>query len=107
MKSGVAGLELEVTLAFHDDGTPSGMRSIAAEGIALPEHISGPLWRYLSSLKPADAVVEAALDDAERKAKADAAAGVSRVAARVAEQAWESADDEADDVGADEEREAS
>ncbi len=80
MRTGIAGIELEVTLAFHDDGTPSGMRSIAAEGIALPEHISGPLWRYLKDLKPADAVVEAA---------------------------WENADDEADDVGADEEREAS
>lgn len=80
MKSGVAGLELEVTLSFHDDGTQSGMRSIAADGIALPEHISGPLWRYLQTIKPADALIEAA---------------------------WSDADDEASDEACDEERQAS
>lgn len=77
MKPGVAGLELEVTLAFHDDGTLSGMQSIAADGIALPEHISTVLWRYLQTIKPADALIEAA---------------------------WENADDEADDAGCDEAR---
>ena len=68
MKTGTAGLELEVTLAYHEDGTLSGMRAIAADGVALPEHISTVLWRYLSGLKVADKVVEAAAWDADQEA---------------------------------------
>lgn len=68
MRTGTSGIELEVTLSFHDDGTPSGMESIAAEGVALPGHISAVLWRYLSGLKGADAIIEAAAQDAEETA---------------------------------------
>ena len=78
MKPGVAGLELEVTLAFHDDGTLSGMQSIAADGVALPEHISTVLWRYLQTIKPADALIEAAWDDAESDGDQDAASDAAR-----------------------------
>lgn len=65
MRTGVAGLELEVTLSFHDDGTLSGMRSIAADGVALPGPVASMLWRCLRDLKPADALVEAAWEYAE------------------------------------------
>lgn len=78
MKSGTASLELEITLNFHDDGTQSGLRTIAIDGVAMPEHVSTFLWRYLRDLKPADAIVEAAWDDAEDDGDGDAACEEAR-----------------------------
>jgi hypothetical protein len=65
MKSGVAGLELEVTVTFANDGNCPNVATIAADGVALPEHISTVLWRYLRDLKVADQLLEAAWSDAE------------------------------------------
>lgn len=66
MLRGVAGIELEVAIGFHRDGAQSGMLSIAAEGVALPAPLAKEIWDYLSTLKPADALIEAAWDDAEQ-----------------------------------------
>lgn len=68
MKTGTAGLELEITMAFHADGTPSGMCAIAAEGVALPDHLASSLWRYLRDMKCADKLLEDAAWDSEQEA---------------------------------------
>lgn len=68
-KCGVVGIELELTLAFHPDGTLSGMRSIAAEGVALPAELATALWNHLRDLKPADALIEAAWYAAEEESE--------------------------------------
>jgi hypothetical protein len=66
VKSGVAGLELELTVTFANDGGCPNIAAIAADGVALPEHVSSVLWRYLRDLKVADQLIEAAWDDAGR-----------------------------------------
>jgi hypothetical protein len=79
VKRGTAGLELEVTFRFADDGCAPNLAAITADGVALPEHVSSVLWRYLSSLKVADQLQDAAWSDAERDGDDDAACDDARM----------------------------
>lgn len=62
-----------------DDGHAPNCREISIEGRTLPEHISGPLWRFLSSLKVGDRILDAALEEAERVEDDDSACDDERI----------------------------
>lgn len=82
---GSTTLELDCLFEFETpDGHAPNCRELSIVDsrdlrIPLPEHISGPLWRFLSSLRVGDEIQDAALANAEDAGDDDYAADDSRM----------------------------